>query len=125
MMIAGKPAKIEYVDALKDTPMLTSIGNYAFSGCLSLDVSSLKDKAERVGICAFDGCFSEINGNIGAEDSFVEKELSDVVYSSEDDIFIRKTDEVDVYSSDIDKAEEICPENEIKIAGDDDEHRRN
>lgn len=121
MMIAGKPAKIEYVDALKDTPMLTSIGNYAFSGCLSLDVSSLKDKAEQVGICAFDGCFSEINGNIGAEDSFVEKELSDVVYSSEDDIFIRKTDEVDVYSSDIDKAEEICPEDEIKIAGDDDD----
>lgn len=124
MMIAGKPAKIEYVDVLKDTPMLMSIGNYAFSGCLSLDVSSLKDKAERVGICAFEGCFSEINGNIGAEDSFVEKELSDAVYNSEDDIFIRKTDEVDAYSADIDKAEETCPENEIEIAGDDDDTKK-
>lgn len=85
MMLAGKPAKIEYTDVLDNVPMLTSIGNYAFSGCLSLDASIFKDNAEQIGISAFDNCFSEINST---DEPDVETESENGMYSPEDDTYV-------------------------------------
>lgn len=70
LMIAGKPAKIEYLDTLEDAPAIKNIGNFAFSGCMSLDVSSIKEKAEVIGLSSFDNCFSEINS--ASDDSDME-----------------------------------------------------
>ena len=59
MMIAGKPAKIEYIDYLEEPPILASIGNYAFYGCVSLNTALLKTKAKKSELCAFDDSCAE------------------------------------------------------------------
>lgn len=112
LMIAGKPAKIEYIDALEGVPAIKNIGNYAFSGCLSLDVSLIKEKAENIGICSFDNCFSEINSVI--DDSNIEEEYENGAYSLEDDAFIENTDEMEIKATDIESAEEEYPMDEIE-----------
>lgn len=107
MMLAGIPAKIEYTDVLDNVPMLISIGNYAFSGCLSLDVSLFKDNAEHIGISAFDNCFSEINS------TDVETESGNGMYSPEDDTYIENNDDIEITPSDIERDEEDYLEDEI------------
>ena len=112
LMIAGKPAKIEYIDHLEDAPAIKNIGNYAFSGCMSLDVSSIKEKAEIIGLCSFDNCFSEINSV--ADGSDMETASENGVYSIEDDTFIENTGEIENNPTDIESVEEECPMDEIK-----------
>ena len=107
MMLAGISAKIEYTDVSDNVPMLTSIGNYAFSGCLSLDVSLFKDNAEHIGISAFDNCFSEINS------TDVETESGNGMYSPEDDTYIENNDDIEITPSDIERDEEDYLEDEI------------
>ena len=111
-MIAGKPAKIEYVDVLEDIPAIKNIGNYAFFGCLSLDVSLIKEKAENIGICSFDNSFSEINSVI--DDSDTEEEHENGAYSIEDDTFIENIDEIENKIADIENVEEEYPMGEIE-----------
>lgn len=110
MMLAGKPAKIEYTDLLDCVPILANIGNYAFFGCLSLDVSSFKDSAERIGISAFDNCFSEIHSN---NEPDMEEESESGMYSPEDDTYIENNDDIEIAPSDIESDEEDYSEDEI------------
>ena len=110
MMLAGKPAKIEYTDLLDCVPILANIGNYAFFGCLSLDVSSFKDSAERIGISAFDNCFSEIHSN---NEPDIEAESESGMYSPEDDTYIENNDDIEIAPSDIESDEEDYSEDEI------------
>lgn len=112
LMIAGKPAKIEYLDALEDAPAIKNIGNFAFSGCMSLDVSSIKEKAEVIGLCSFDNCFSEINS--ASDDSDMETSSENGTYSYEDDTFIENTDEIENKTTDIKSVEEEYPMDEIE-----------
>ena len=112
LMIAGKPAKIEYLDTLEDAPAIKNIGNFAFSGCMSLDVSSIKEKAEVIGLCSFDNCFSEINS--ASDDSDMETSSENGTYSYEDDTFIENTDEIENKTTDIESVEEEYPMDEIE-----------
>ena len=112
LMIAGKPAKIEYLDTLEDAPAIKSIGNFAFSGCMSLDVSSIKEKAEVIGLSSFDNCYSEINS--ASDDSDMETSSENGTYSYEDDTFVENTDEIENKTTDIESVEEEYPMDEIE-----------
>lgn len=112
LMIAGKSAKIEYLDTLEDAPAIKNIGNFAFSRCISLDVSSIKEKAEVIGLSSFDNCFSEINS--ASDDSDMEISSENGTYSYEDDTFIENTDEIENKTTDIESVEEEYPMDEIE-----------
>ncbi len=81
-----------------------------FFGCLSLDVSSFKDSAERIGISAFDNCFSEIHSN---NEPDIEAESESGMYSPEDDTYIENNDDIEIAPSDIESDEEDYSEDEI------------
>lgn len=112
LMIAGKPAKIEYLDTLEDAPAIKNIGNFAFSGCMSLDVSSIKEKVEVIGLSSFDNCYSEINS--ASDDSDMETSSENGTYSYEDDTFVEHTDEMENKTTDIESVEEEYPMDEIE-----------
>ena len=118
IIVSGGSAKIEYVDYMDAPPILASIGNYAFYGCLSLDVTILKANTKKIGFNSFDDCISETN-NCVEKKPLNDDELSDMLYCSDDDTFVEINNTSNVDSLKSDGIEENSTEHKSESTEDD------